>query len=91
MNEVVLVGGRIGEAIAAATGEVTLFGLPALILKHLLPDILAGTGCSTVEELAATPAFAPSVARAFEAAAVRYPGLRVVLIDRSGTIIAEGP
>ncbi|MEN6343376.1 MAG: cobalt-precorrin-5B (C(1))-methyltransferase [Methanospirillum sp.] len=89
--EVVLVGGRIGEAIAAAPGEVMLFGLPALILKHLLPEILAGTGYATVEELAATPAFDEAVARAFEAAASQYPGLRVVLIDRSGTVVAEGP
>lgn len=89
--EVVLVGGRIGEAIAAAPGDVTLFGLPALILKHILPDILAGTGCATVEELAATPAFAPAIEQAFRAAASRYPGLRIVLIDRSGGIVAEGP
>lgn len=89
--EVVLVGGRIGEAIAAAPGEVTLFGLPALILKHLLPGVLAGTGCATVEELAATSAFFPAVVRAFRAAAIRYPGLRIVLIDRSGAVVAEGP
>lgn len=89
--EVVLVGGRIGEAICAAPGNATLFGLPALILKFLLPDVLDGTGSPTVEDLAATPAFAPAVARAFQAAARRYPGLRVVLIDRSGAVIAEGP
>ncbi|HIH02656.1 MAG TPA: cobalt-precorrin-5B (C(1))-methyltransferase [Methanoregulaceae archaeon] len=89
--DAVLVGGRICEAIAAAPGEVTLFGLPALILKYLLPDILAGTGCATVEEFATTPAFPPAVARAFGAAAARYPGLHIVLIDRSGAVIAEGP
>ncbi len=90
-TEVVLVGGRIGEAIRAAPGRVTLFGLPALILKHLLPDVLAGTGYTTIEELAATPAFATATARAFEAAIAQYPGLRVVLIDRAGAVIAEGP
>lgn len=90
-SEVVLVGGRIGEAIAAAPGEVTLFGLPALVLKHLLPDPLAGTGCATVEELAVTPAFVPVAEAALGAARARYPGLRVVLIDRAGRVIAEGP
>jgi cobalt-precorrin-5B (C1)-methyltransferase len=90
-DEVVLVGGRIGEAIGAAPGSVTLYGLPALILKHLLPGVLEGTGCTTVEELAATTAFAGAIGRAFAAAGLRYPGLRVVLIDRSGTVIAEGP
>ena len=89
--DVVLVGGRIDEAIRAAPGGVTLFGLPALVLKHLLPDVLEGTGCATVEELAATPAFATATVRAFEASATRYPGLRVVLIDRGGAVIAEGP
>ena len=70
---------------------MTLFGLPALVLKHLLPDVLAGTGCATVEELAAAPTFATATVRAFEAAVARYPGLRVVLIDRAGAVIAEGP
>jgi cobalt-precorrin-5B (C1)-methyltransferase len=89
--EVVLVGGKIGEAICTAPGETTLFGLPALIMKFLLPDVLDGTGSPTVEDLAATRSFAPAVARTFQAAARRYPGLRVVLIDRSGAVIAEGP
>lgn len=90
-TSVVLVGGRIGEAIHAAPGRVTLLGLPGLILKHLMPDVLDGTGYATVEELAAGSDFPAAVALAFRAAAERYPGLEVVLIDRSGRIVAEGP
>jgi cobalt-precorrin-5B (C1)-methyltransferase len=89
--EVVLVGGRIKEALAASAGTPILFGLPALILKYLCPDLLDGTGCFTVEELAATPRFTGAVEQAFRVASRDYPGLRLVVIDRSGTIIAEGP
>ena len=56
-HEVVLVGGRIKEALAAARGNVILCGLPALILKYIEPHILDGTGYATVEELSASPAF----------------------------------
>ena len=90
-QEIVLIGGRIGEAITAAPGGVILVGLPALILKHLLPDVLDGTGYGTVEELAATPLFGQAVERAFSAARSRYPLIRIVLIDRAGRVIAEGP
>lgn len=90
-HEVVLVGGRIGEALGAAQGHVILFGLPALILKHLWPEILAETACPTVEELMATPIAKSAVERAFAEASSRYPGLHVVLIDRSGSVVAEGP
>lgn len=90
-HEVVLVGGRIGEALAAVRGSAILFGLPALILKHLWPEILTETASPTVEELMATPGAGDAVAKAFAAARVRYPGLRIVLIDRSGSVVAEGP
>ena len=43
-REVVLAGGRIGEALSAAEGEVTLCGLPALILKYIEPHILIRPG-----------------------------------------------
>lgn len=90
-REVVLVGGRIGEGLAAAHGTAILFGLPALILKHLWPDILEQSRSPTVEELIGLPESKVAIERAFTEAAARYPGLQVVLIDRSGAIIAEGP
>ncbi len=56
-HDIVLVGGKIKEALDAAQGDVILFGLPALILRHINPHILDRTGYFTVEEFAASPAF----------------------------------
>ena len=56
-SEVVLSGGRIGEALSVAKGDVILCGLPALLLKYIEPHILDGTGYETVEELAASADF----------------------------------
>ncbi|HOV67393.1 MAG TPA: cobalt-precorrin-5B (C(1))-methyltransferase [Methanoregulaceae archaeon] len=89
--EVVLVGGRIGEGLAAVRGEAVLFGLPALILKHLWPGILERFRYPTVEELMVRPEAKEAIDRAFRETTARYPGLQVVLIDRTGRIIAEGP
>jgi len=90
-QEVVLAGGKIGEALSAAKGEVTLCGLPALILKYIEPHILDTTGYATVEELAASPDFlsvALPVLRAFKE---KQPGVQVVLVNREGSVIAESP
>ncbi len=90
-QEVVLIGGRIGEGLSSVQGSVILFGLPALILKHLWPEILDHYRIPTVEELIVLPESKAAIEEAFAKAAVRFPGLRIVLIDRSGVIIAEGP
>ncbi len=90
-REVVLAGGRIGEALSAAQGDVILCGLPALILKYIDPHILDGTGFATVEELAASPAFLPVAEPVLAAFGKKYPRVRVVLVNRDGKIIAESP
>jgi cobalt-precorrin-5B (C1)-methyltransferase len=90
-REVVLVGGRIREALGAAPGSAILCGLPALILKYIRPDILSGTGYGTVEELAASPDFLTVAAPVLAAYKKDRPDIRVVLLDRAGNIIAESP
>jgi cobalt-precorrin-5B (C1)-methyltransferase len=90
-HEVVLVGGRIGEALSAAEGDVILCGLPALILKYIEPHILDGTGYATVEELSASPVFLPVAAPVLAAYRKEHPEVRVVLVNRDGNIIAESP
>jgi len=90
-REVVLAGGRISEALSAAKAEVTLCGLPALILKYIKPHILEQTGYATVEELAASPAFLPVVVPILAEYRNVHPGIRVVLVNRDGEIIAESP
>ena len=90
-HDIVLVGGKIGEALGAATGEVILFGLPALILRYINPHILEGTGYATVEEFAASPAFADTMNASLKEFKKEYPQVRVVLVNRNGVIIGESP
>ena len=90
-RDVILVGGKIGEALAAARGKVDLCGLPALILRYISPGILDGTGAATVEELSATPGFAAIVEKALADFRRVRPDVRVILVDRNGTVIGESP
>jgi cobalt-precorrin-5B (C1)-methyltransferase len=90
-HEVVLVGGRIKEALEAARGNVILCGLPALILKYIEPHILDGTGYATVEELSASPTFLAVAAPVLIAYKKDHPSVKVVLVNRNGTIIGESP
>lgn len=90
-REVILAGGKIGEALAAARGEVTLCGLPALILTYIEPHILDETGYTTVEELAASPGFSGIAGPVLAAYQRSHPEVRVVLVNREGTVLMESP
>jgi cobalt-precorrin-5B (C1)-methyltransferase len=90
-REVILVGSRLNEALDAARGEVILCGLPALILRHINPRILDGTGCPTVEDLAASPQFPAAVAATLGHFRKIRPRVTVVLINRKGAIMGESP
>jgi cobalt-precorrin-5B (C1)-methyltransferase len=90
-HEVVLIGGKIGEALDAAKGEVILFGLPALILHYINPGILEGTGYATVEEFSCSPAFLPAMRSSLAAFNKEYPHVRVVLVNREGAILGKSP
>ena len=90
-REVILVGGNLKDALAAARGEIILCGLPALILRFIDPQILEGTGFLTVEELAASPAFPARCSEALRSFRRAHPSVTVVLINREGRIIGESP
>jgi len=90
-RDIVLVGGKIGEALDAALGDVILFGLPALIMRYINPHILDGTGFATIEEFAVSPAFHNTVVENLVAFKKEYPHIRVILINRDGAIIGESP
>jgi len=90
-REVILVGGKIGEALASAKGDVVLCGLPALVMRYIHPRILEGTGYATVEELAASPAFDRIVPPLLAVWKKTHPRVRVLLVNRDGVIIAESP
>jgi len=88
-RDVILIGGKIEESLAAVQGEAILFGLPALILRFINPKILDGTGAGTVEELSVRPEFAAIAEKNLAGFRRRYPGIRVVLIDREGRMIGR--
>jgi cobalt-precorrin-5B (C1)-methyltransferase len=90
-REVILVGGKIGAALDAAQGDIILCGLPALILRYINPQILEGTGFSTVEEYAASPAFQPAMRTALAVFKKERQNVHVVLVDRNGAVIGESP
>lgn len=90
-REVILVGGKLKEALDAARGDFALCGLPALILRHINPRILEGTGYPTVEELAASPQFPAILADTLRKFRTQRPRVTVVLINREGRIIGESP
>lgn len=83
-REVVLIGARIEEALNARCEDITLFGLPALIIHWLFPDILVGTVHRTVEELVLSPEGKEVIGSSLAEFKRRYPRARAVLIDRSG-------
>jgi cobalt-precorrin-5B (C1)-methyltransferase len=88
---VVLVGGKISEALDAARGELILFGLPALILRYINPHILDGTGYATVEEFAGSPAFHPAMKSSLAVFKKSYPLVHVIMVNRNGAIVGESP
>jgi cobalt-precorrin-5B (C1)-methyltransferase len=90
-REVILVGGKLGESLAAAQGPVTLSGLPGLILRFIEPHILDGTGHGTVEELSASPEFSSIFKKTMNKFRRDYPSVRVILFNREGSVIGESP
>ena len=90
-HEVILAGARIGEAVSRARGEVILFGLPGLILRHINPALLEETGCATFEELSAWPEFEKVVTPHIQTFVRDHPAVKVVLIDRNGDVRSETP
>ena len=90
-REVILVGGRIREALEAARGNATLCGLPGLILREINPGILEGTGFSTVEELLSRDGWEEVVGASLAAFRREMPEVRVVLVDRTGRVRGGAP
>ncbi len=88
-RDVILIGGKIGRSLAAVRGGAILFGLPALILRYINPQIREGSGFATVEEMAVSPAFPSVVEKNLAAFRIQYPAIHVVLVDRDGHIIGE--
>jgi cobalt-precorrin-5B (C1)-methyltransferase len=90
-REVILIGGKLKDSLDMARGDVTLCGLPALILRHINPQILDGTGYTTVEDLTGSPGFSEILAATLKEFQKVRPRVTVVLITREGKIMGESP
>jgi cobalt-precorrin-5B (C1)-methyltransferase len=88
-HEAVLAGSHLKVAVAEARGSVVVCGLPALILKFLDPDMPGSTGYATIEEFSTRPEFNDRMLAAFRKGKESYPGLRVVIVDRNGSIMGD--
>ena len=89
--EAVLVGKYMQKGIDAANDskDIILCGLPALILKFINPDILKDTGYSTIEEMSISPGWNRVILMNLAEYKKRAPAIRIVLIDRNGSIIGD--
>ncbi len=88
-HEVVLVGSKMEKALQTAKGEVVLCGLPGLILKFIDPKVLRDTGCETVEDLRHSSLWNEVKDAKLEEFKSKYPDLRVVLLDRDGSVVGD--
>lgn len=88
-REVVLVGVHLADALAVAKGEVIVCGLPGLVMKFMDPEVLVGTGCTTVEELTGTPAWQGVMEQTFASFKAAHPEVRVVVVARDGTVLGD--
>ena len=88
-HTVVMVGSRLDEGIKASRGETVICGLPGLILKWAIPDILDGTGFNTVQEIVDNNRANPIIDRALEAVVKKSGGARIILLDRDGDIVRD--
>jgi len=88
---VVMVGNRISEGIDAAKdkSEVIICGLPGLILKWIDPGVLRGSGSLTTQELIGRNPDDTRIDRTLAAAKEDAPGVRIVLLNRDGSILRD--
>lgn len=86
-HTVVMMGSRLDEGLKACKGETVICGLPGLILKWAVPDILYDTGFNTVQELVDANRKDRIIDSAILKVVEKSKGARVVLVDRDGVVI----
>ncbi|NPU88032.1 MAG: cobalt-precorrin-5B (C(1))-methyltransferase [Methanothrix sp.] len=84
----VLIGSKL-DLLRMRTGETVLCGLPGLILRWAEPEMLNGTGYATVAEMIEQEPDHPAIDRALEHLEKMFPGTRIVLIKRDGSIYRD--
>lgn len=86
-HTVVMMGSRLDEGLKACKGETVICGLPGLILKWAVPDILYDTEFNTVQELVDANRKDQIIDSAIVKVVEKSKGARVVLVDRDGVVI----
>lgn len=91
-HQAVLLGNQLDRLHFRKDQDSVLCGLPALILKWGMPDILEGTGYGTVAEMVEREPDHPRIEEAIRKVRKRLPETRIVLLNRDGSILRdEGP
>jgi cobalt-precorrin-5B (C1)-methyltransferase len=88
-HEAVLIGSKLDRLQFHEGQESILCGLPALILRWAWPEILDGTGYTTVVEMVAREPDHPHISLALERARRRLPFTRIVLLHGDGRILRD--
>lgn len=88
-HTVVMMGSRLDEGLKACKDETVICGLPGLVLKWAVPDILHGTEFNTVQELVNANRKDLIIDNAILKVVEKSKGARVVLIDRDGVVIRD--
>jgi cobalt-precorrin-5B (C1)-methyltransferase len=88
-HQAILVGSRLDRIKFEKDQESILCGLPALILKWAWPEILAGTGSSTVANLIHEDQDHRNITCALEKAKEKLPNTRIVLLRKDGSILRD--
>jgi len=88
-HTVVMMGSRLDEGLKACKGETVICGLPGLVLKWAVPDILYGTKFNTVQELVNANRKDQIIDSAILKVVEKSGGARVVLVDRDGVVVRD--
>jgi cobalt-precorrin-5B (C1)-methyltransferase len=91
-HQAVLLGNQLDRLHFREDQDSVLCGLPALILKWGMPEILEGTGYGTVAEMVEKEPDHSRIEEAICKVRRRLPETRIVLLNRDGSILRdEGP
>lgn len=83
-----LIGSRL-DLLKIRNGKTVLCGLPGLILRWAVPDMLDGTGYATVSEMIEHEPEHDAIERAMVRLKQMLPRTRIVLIRRDGSIYRD--
>jgi cobalt-precorrin-5B (C1)-methyltransferase len=88
-HQAVLLGNHLDKIQFKKEQDSIICGLPALILKWAMPEIIDKTGYKTVAEMIELEPNHPNIDTAIEKANSRFPFTRIVLLHRDGRILKD--